>query len=64
MARTKYYSHGGGTVYNEREQDSRDFVEAPSQMLRKLNLTSESPLLSAKQNGCSIFNDMLKSMLK
>ena len=34
VSRTKYYSHGGSSIYNDRGTGTpRDFVEAPSQML-------------------------------
>jgi Zn-dependent oligopeptidase len=67
VARTRYYSHGAGSIYNERGTGlARDFVEAPSQMLENWVWKAESlAMLSGHyKTGEKLPKDMLENMLK
>lgn len=66
VSRTKYYSHGGSSIYNERMTGTpRDFVEAPSQMLENWVWNPESlAMLSGHyKTGDKLPKDLLDRMI-
>lgn len=66
VSHTKYYSHGGTSIYNDRGTGTpRDFVEAPSQMLENWVWNPESlAMLSGHyKTGEKLPKDMLDKLL-